>query len=338
MIEFLKNPQIWNLTHKNTFGNKAIHIAKEIINLKKNFLYQSEDPLNFKPKIDFIRKLRITQNLDNADYILVPHPWISIRKNREYLMYLQKLSEFAPLIIANSDDKSPSCNLRNTIELRTFLHPREDIFRKIIFPYPAKSINASIRDWKSVPQVSFIGFVPKLSLGSLTSKSKSFLKSPIMSSVYINRSFSVHKTKALHTKFKIVCITREQFSLLPENSNLKIQIDEYQRNIRESDYIICPRGFANTSIRFYETLSAGATPVLINSGSQLPNLKDESFWNTNIVKLNLFSNWEDAITNDWQKLSIPGTYLSRQLSNIRTFKEELDLEKYAINIFKSYLM
>lgn len=337
MFDILKNPKIWHLTNRNGFGTNYIYIAKEITDLKKNFLYQSNDPFNFRPKIDFIRRLRTTGSFDCADYILVPHPWISIRKNKEYLRYLQELSDFAPLIIANSDDQSPKCNLSNTIEIRTFLHPKENNFRKIIFPYPAKSIDAPIRDWKPVPRVSFVGFVPKLSLGSLTSKSRSFFRSPIRSSVYINRRISVHKTRSLQTKFKIECITREQFSLLPENHNLKIHVDEYKRNIRKTDYVICPRGFANTSIRFYETLSAGATPILINSGSPLPILKDELFWKTNIIQLDLFSNWEKAIFNDWQTLGINKNYRLRQLSNKKIFQKELNLESYALKIFESYL-
>lgn len=337
MIDILKSSQIWNLTNRNTFRNNTIYIARELIGLKKNFLYQADDPLNLRPKIDFVQRLRTADSFANADYVLVPHPWISIRKNKEYLEYLQKLSTTVPLIIANTDDRSPNCNLSNTIELRTFLHPGESEYRKIIFPYPAKSIDAGIRAWKSVPQISFMGFVPKLSLGSLTSKSTSFFRSPIRSSVYINRRVSVHKTRSLQKKFKIVCKTREQFSLLPENKNLEIQVEEYKRNIRESDYIICPRGFANTSIRFYETLSAGATPILVNSGSQLPCLKNNLFWNTNIINVDLWSNWENVIFYDWQELGKNSNYLSRQLTNKKIFQEELNLQSFALNIFKNYL-
>jgi hypothetical protein len=114
-------------------------------------------------------------------------------------------------------------------------------------------------------------------------------------------------------------------------------VDQYKENIRKSDYVICPRGFANTSIRFYETLSAGATPILIDSGSQLPILKNELFWKTNIIHLDLFSNWEEAIFNDWKYLGINRNYRSRQLLNKKIFQKELNFENYALKIFQSYL-
>lgn len=143
--------------------------------------------------------------------------------------------------------------------IKNLLHPNELSHRKIIFPYPAKHQNFKIRTWKPIPQISFIGFVPKMSLGSLTSKSWSFLHSPVRSSVYLNRKLAVKKLKRLKHEFEIVCTERSTFTLLPGNQNSNL-IQEYQENLSQSDYILCPRGFGNVSIRFYETLSSGATP------------------------------------------------------------------------------
>lgn len=328
---------IWNLVNKNKFRTQSIYIAPEISELKKNFLFKSLNPFNFKPEINFIQRIRTTKAIEEADYVLVPHPWISILKNYEYLNYLKKLSEVVPLIIANTDDRSPRCNLSNTLQIRTFLHPKEKNFRKIIFPYPAKGIDARIRNWKPIPKVSFMGFIPRFSLGSLTSKSASFFKSPIKSSVYLNRKISQYKLRNLRGRFDINCVFRDQFTLLPENKQVEKHINEYRLNMSESDYIVCPRGFANTSIRFYEALSSGATPILINSGNQLPSLKENSFWEKNIIRCDLFSNWEDSISRDWEYLSIGSNYLLRQLENKKIFKEELNLESFALNTFRYYL-
>lgn len=46
--------------------------------------------------------------------------------------------------------------------------------------------------------------------------------------------------------------------------------DEYDANMRDSDYVLCIRGHGNFSFRFYETLSAGRIPVFINTDCVLP--------------------------------------------------------------------
>jgi hypothetical protein len=290
-----------------------------------------------KPYLNLVSELNKTDSVSEADYVFVPHPWVSIKKNNEYTEYLTKLSEKTPLLIANTDDTSPSCNLPNSLEFRTFLHPRESEYRKIVLPYPSKSKEFKVRTWKPIPTISFMGYVPKLSLGSLTSMSPSFLHSPIKSSVYLNRKISIRKLKNLSKDLKVICIERHMFTPSNTNKDFVVHSSEYEKNLLESDYILCPRGFANTSIRFYETLSAGATPVLINSGTNLPELVDSKFWNNNIISVNLFGNWLSQIKKDWEYLSKGSNYLSRQSYNRQVFCNELDLLKFAEKIFSLYL-
>jgi hypothetical protein len=182
-----------------------------------------------------------------------------------------------------------------------------------------------------------MGYVPKLSFGSLTSQSMSFFHSPIKSSVYLNRKISIKRLKSLADEFKIICIERQTFTLLQKNMNLSTHMDEYEKNLLESDYILCPRGFANTSIRFYEALSSGATPILINSGTNLPELVDSKFWEKNIITVGLFKNWLNPIKKDWNNLSKDDNYANRQLYNQQVFRNELDLHKFAEKIFSSYI-
>jgi hypothetical protein len=333
---FLQRPD-WHLVtlqSKNTF---KIFIAEELVNVKRNFLYEHNDLNNFKPKINIIPRLNKANLISDADFILVPHPWIKIKNNYEYRRYLIKLSKFCPLLIANSDDLSPKCDLPNTIQFRSFLHPRESAYRKIIFPYPIRSQDFMVRDWKPIPCISFVGFVPKLSLGSLTSKSKSFFYSPIHSSVYINRVIATRKLHKLNKQFKVILDPKTKFTLLPENNNVESDIKLYKENLSKSDYILCPRGFGNVSMRFYETLSAGATPLLIESGSELPKIDYTEFWQKNIISLKLFSNWAETIWSDWKTLKLNDNYLNRQLQNREIFQCQLDFQKFTEKILKNYL-
>ena len=328
----------WGLFNQNKHYCFKVFIAKEIPGVRKNFLSSVDKQSDFKPTIDLISLLNISKSLDDSDFILVPHSWTLIKNNATYRRYLVSLSKSLPLLVENSGDISPRCDLPNTLQLRSFLHPKENDYRKIILPYSAKHQNFKIRDWKPIPQVSFMGFVPKISLGSLTTKSYSFVHSPLKSSVYLNRKLAVRKLKKLKNKFEIVCTERAMFTLLLDNPNFDLHIKEYQENLSQSDYILCPRGFGNISIRFYETLSSGATPLLIESGTKLPELNDNNFWHSNILVLNLFSDWANKIKEDWEYLGKGDNYLNRQLRNEQVFSSELYLQKYVEKVFTDYLL
>jgi len=328
----------WGLFNKNKHYSFKLFIADEIPGVKKTFLYNEDNKSDFKPAINLISKLNICRSPYDADFVLVPHSWLSIKNNTVYKKYLISLSKSTPLLLENSGDISPKCNLPNALQLRTFLHPNEKSHRKIILPYPAKHQNFKIRDWKPIPQISFVGFVPKMSLGSLTSKSQSFVHSPFRSSVYLNRKLTVRKLKRLKNEFKIVCTERATFTLLPDNQNLNLDIQEYQENLSQSDYILCPRGFGNISIRFYETLSAGATPILIESGTKLPELNDDKFWQSNILLIKILSNWANVVWKDWEYLGKGDNYLNRQLRNEQVFSSELYIQKYLEKMFVDYLL
>lgn len=60
------------------------------------------------------------------------------------------------------------------------------------------------------------------------------------------------------------------------------QKDEYQDVIARSRFSICPRGFGPSTIRFWESLQAGAIPVLVADSMSLPGHFD---WDSAIVRV-----------------------------------------------------
>ncbi len=58
--------------------------------------------------------------------------------------------------------------------------------------------------------------------------------------------------------------------------------DEFVTNMFDCDYVLCARGAGNFSVRFYETLSAGRIPLLINTDCALP-LSDRVDWRKHCV-------------------------------------------------------
>ncbi|MBI2048137.1 MAG: exostosin family protein [Parcubacteria group bacterium] len=59
---------------------------------------------------------------------------------------------------------------------------------------------------------------------------------------------------------------------------------EYVENILNSDFVLAPKGHANESVRFYEALSLGRFPVLINTDKVLP-LQDYIDYDKFVVKI-----------------------------------------------------
>ena len=60
--------------------------------------------------------------------------------------------------------------------------------------------------------------------------------------------------------------------------------NEFVKNIKENDFTLCPKGDGNYSARFYETLSLGCLPVLIDTECVLP-LEDEINYNEFVVRV-----------------------------------------------------
>jgi len=327
----------WKLYNQNSGYNYKIYISKELPGVRKNELFPRTSPHPTLPDVNLISQLNLTSNIGDADYILVPHAWRDFKNNKEYLVYLKDLSHQTPLLIVNSGDVSSKCTLENVIELRMFLHPWEKAYRKIVLPYPVKEKDFVIRKWKPIPRISFMGYVPKLGPGSLFGENFQGLTKPIKSSVYINRKVSVVKLNQLSSKFDVQIQKRSAFTAYASNPILNLHVSEFNTELTKSDYILCPRGSGNTSIRFYETLSSGATPILIDSGGINPEVGDNDFWTKNIINVKLFEKWSHYISKDWSLLSKGQNYEYRQVQNNSVFLNCLKFEVFLEKLFKRYL-
>jgi len=93
----------------------------------------------------------------------------------------------------------------------------------------------------------------------------------------------------------------------------------YQNHLLRNTYILCPRGYENFSFRFYETLSYGRIPVLIDTDTVLPpNVNwDELCVRVPYEKMN---DLENIIRNDYEtKTEIE--FIERQEKAIKVMEE-----------------
>ena len=329
--------KISNQLNPNNGLKHKIYLAKQLLNVPTNEIYPQSNIPPTGVYCDLINKLKITDSLAESDYILIPHDWVHIYKNHNYVRYLQELSKDKPLLLFNTGDISPKVQTKNTLEIRTFLHPWEDSSQKIIIPYAVKARRYKPRIWKPVPSISFVGYVPKLTPGSLFGYNFKSLTHPLKSSVYIVRKFSCIRLRMLEPKFEIECIKRNQFTSYYKNPNLQAHSIDFQNSLDNSDYVLCPRGYGNTSMRFYESLSAGRTPILIDSSGGLPLINEKDSWADHIVNVKLLSAWTEIIKKDWSAMSKNNEYEIRQTRNQDLFNNTLSYNSYLTTLFRSYL-
>lgn len=336
-VSELLSHQLWNLKLERRFLLFKIFIADSLVNVPKNELIEFDNFSPVRPNFTIISKLKLTSKLNRADFVLVPHKWSKINKNREYLDYLGILSRVCPLIVINFGDISPACRLPNTIQIREFIHPWENTYRKIIVPYPIKEKIYTERKISHTPSISFMGYAPKLSFRTLFGQNLNGILFPIKSSVYLNRKMSVYKLGNMRNKFNISMVVRPSFSPLSGAGDFKKKLKEYNQSLIDSNYVLCPRGFGNATMRFYETLSSGSTPILIESSGGLPVIHDQKFWKKNIIKVKIFSNWSKLIEKDWEEMSHKKNYVKRQKQNRDIFLKNLKIDAYLSNLFSNYI-
>jgi hypothetical protein len=244
-------------------------------------------------------KLRKTNFISDSNAILVPTDLSYWYKNRVYINYLSELSNLKKLIIFNFSDFIPKVNsLDQAIYVRPFLNPGEKPENIILAPYEIKPMY-SARQSHPIFQISFMGYVPKILSKRVLFGLKNSFNHPIISNGAIIRRLMITKMKKSCLPNKI--IVRKQFSGWAKDNSIERQksYGEYEKLIRESRFILCPRGDGNQSLRFYEALSAGRVPVLIDSQMKLPlrELIDYSKITITLKLKDSVKTWDRVINN-----------------------------------------
>jgi hypothetical protein len=99
---------------------------------------------------------------------------------------------------------------------------------------------------------------------------------------------SPHRRQTLNdfasdSRFTTNYILRNQFwGGNPHNETI---VSDFEENMKASHFNIGNRGAGNFSMRFYQTLSAGRIPILLNTDMELP-LMDKIDWNNYIIVAN----------------------------------------------------
>jgi hypothetical protein len=221
---------------------------------------------------DFIEKVA---SAALADFILIPQ---FIRQmSPKVAHYLAELRAFAAahkkeVIALKGGDLSYRFMIPGCITFAASLYKSKN-YGEIAMPAPIDDLSSrevASRVKSTLPTVSFCGYAEVGSVGeALMYYAKNILYAPVYRrGIYWRRKAmgAVSKDARMTTSF----IVRPRFGGKSGNLGTPQMREEYLQNIEQSDFVLCPKGDANYSARFYETLALGRIPVLIDTDMVLP--------------------------------------------------------------------
>lgn len=268
----------------------------------------------------------------SADIVIPPHEYADLLKHPEYFAKCQAEAVHARkrmLISAYQDNPSP-IDLPNAIILRpsaykSKLRPNEiiipgyveDIGRKTTIPVLSKGTRPSV------------GFAGKAGFSGLREWARYLVRNyifrygPEREGVYFRRRALA--SLARDSRITLNSIVRRHFSA--NRKTVEVSPEEarrdYIRSISDSLFTLAPRGDGNFSFRFFEVLSCGRIPILIDTDCSLP-LSDRIRYDDFILRV------------PWQETDRVGEYVVRFFET-HSEDELLEMQKKALSIFEEYL-
>lgn len=270
--------------------------------------------------------VKIVKKIQDADIVVLPNSFKKIGDvERAYIHREEKIARDArkPFVICIFGDLAhyvawPGAIVLRNSHYRFLIQPNE-----IMVPAFAKDLNPSgeiiLRNKSKLPTVSFCGFA---ALDGFSKKIKYHIKNiywNIYSYVTFNPKYRAFKQgiyyrrKSLRilqksTLIRTHFIIRDFFSSHKDTVKLSPDIlaKEFLNSIVNSDFVLTPKGDGNFSNRFFETLSLGRIPVLIDTECILP-LENVIDYSKIIVRVpardisklpNIISDFYNKLNND----------------------------------------
>lgn len=251
--------------------------------------------------------LRVVSRPAEADFLLFPHKYSSLKKipKRDANMLISHFVKLAEthkkkILIFALADSDKHIDIPHSIIFRYSQYGYKKRNNEIMMPpYTAHIRSPKLSDyrrraWKritvrekySMPTVSFCGWAGFSNPYDWLVYGFSLFIANVKAYIFLNQHALLHKpgiyfrrksvqalkeSTALHANF----IMRKSFSAQigfdgRRRINPEVAEKEHVESITNSDFILSAKGNANEAMRFYEALSLGRFPVLINTDKVLP--------------------------------------------------------------------
>ena len=216
---------------------------------------------------------------EEADAFLLPHYLNDLHSCIEYKerVYEHALRSKKKIIIFTTQDDPTPVRIENAIIIRPSAYASTLEPHEIVAPALIEDLG-SIHGYAPLSKgnAPVIGFVGKADFETLLSYLKYIIKNYMLLRGVRREGTFFRRTalRLLAQDSRISCdtILRKKFGA--HKNTIEVPIEqlrtEYIQNIKNSLFTLAPRGDGNYSLRFYETLSLGRIPILIDTDMPLP--------------------------------------------------------------------
>ena len=295
--------------------------------------------------------VNIVNDPNDADYILVPYSYGHIAGKKEYISQIENIAKDCgkKIIVFVLGDSNEFVEIKNCIVFRMSQYKYCKMSNEIIMPAYAHDLgsiyNRQIHQKEKIPLVGFCGWadnpfgyreVKYLSkyifwsfLGNFDARFKA--RAP---GVLLRRRIlkTIQKSELVNNDF----IIRTTYSGSNKTISLNAGVarEQYVENITRSDYALAIKGDGNFSVRFYEILSMGCIPVLIDTDLKLP-LEGVVDYNSFVLKvpLNKLKQIDKEIRSFHDSIS-DEKYKSMQKSAREAFNEYLSINSFLRHVLR----
>ncbi len=301
---------------------------------KSTLLFINEAAKQIKPIFEII------DTPEKADFILAPYNYLHFKDNISYIDALIKISKTynKKILIFDLSDYDYVIDIPNSIVLRTSQYAYKKKKNEYIIPPIVEDLSVGREIvWRRKSNKSTVGFAGWADFPNIRSKFKYKFKNSIWGvrslwnphakvhtqGIYFRRkSIEVlRKSSLVETKF----ILRKSYSahVTTIEMNAEKARKEYVQNIIDSDFVLAPKGDGNYSARFYEILSLGRIPVLIDTETVLPS--------EDIIKYKEF-----ILRVPYQEIDRIDLYIADMYANL-TNEQFIDMQQKARHAYTTQL-
>ncbi len=247
-------------------------------------LFQHVDPLVYKDLCELVN------SPEEADYLFVPHDYQYLEQNTDYHAYLESLyrTHSKQILLTLYGDVERKVKVRGARVLRTSVYRFEKTNEDIVIPPFVSDLGEYlvVRNKGTRPSIGFVGwarvhggvrlvqYYGKVFLNEIRALLfGSWLRAKRQGIYFRQQALRVLEKSAL---VKLHAIIRNAYSANRKSIELDpvIARAEYINNIATTDFTLAVKGDGNYSLRFFEVLSMGRIPILIDTECVLP-LEDE---------------------------------------------------------------
>jgi len=277
--------------------------------------------------------VQFVNTINEADYLLIPHNWTHVDRNVEFVkQYIH--SDKKTIIFWFGDSINPvilpptmATSFPNAIIFRTSEYKSKMEHNEIIMPTVVEDLGTKYgfesRLKGDRPIVGFVGWAGQKGLAKIKSAMKNIFKSgPYKKGLYFRKLAIdiLSRSPLVRTNF----VLKDQYKSGSQ--------EDYVANIKNTDFTLAPKGDGNYSARFYETLSLGRLPILIDTECVLP-LENEINYDEFIVRVPYqdIARTTEYVIKFYHDMS-NDEYKSKQAHAREVFEKYLRIDKYLARV------